>query len=437
MALLLVLFPALLSTACFDGDDGLRTERPGDTDPDADTDADADTDTDTDADTDADTDVYTTASIPEIQQGELEVGTLVRLEQVVVVGSQLSDGFHVASLDEPGAWSGLWLAADDELATVVEGDVLRVSGEVRELETGGDPPAGDGSLTAVVLDQQVDLLSQDSAPAPVGLGLAELADPEDAEAYEGVLVRLEALTVTEGGIGTWVADDQLEVHDLYVETTALTGASLDALTGVLWYSQGSFRLCPRAQSDLEGYEPLLEDCGEAACMSSLEPGALAVTEVMRDPEAVYDDLGEWLEVLNTGEAAVDLRGLEVLDDDGDAFVVADSVVLEAGAYAVLAASADPHANGGVSASWDYPYARFTLADGTDEVILSYGDVIFDRVAWDDGVTFPALAGASMALDPDHLDADSNDDGANWCAASTPYGDGDLGSPGSANPPCVE
>ena len=43
----------------------------------------------------------------------------------------------------------------------------------------------------------------------------------------------------------------------------------------------------------------------------------------------------------------------------------------------------------------------------------------------------------MVLDPDHLDADSNDDGAYWCAATTAYGDGDLGSPGEPNPDCTQ
>jgi hypothetical protein len=38
----------------------------------------------------------------------------------------------------------------------------------------------------------------------------------------------------------------------------------------------------------------------------------------------------------------------------------------------------------------------------------------------------------MALDPAALDAAANDDGARWSAAVTPYGDGDLGTPGDAN-----
>jgi predicted extracellular nuclease len=56
----------------------------------------------------------------------------------------------------------------------------------------------------------------------------------------------------------------------------------------------------------------------------------------------------------------------------------------------------------------------------------------DRVAYDGGPTFPDPTGAAMALADPALD---NNVGANWCTASTPYGDGDLGTPGTPNPAC--
>ena len=33
-------------------------------------------------------------------------------------------------------------------------------------------------------------------------------------------------------------------------------------------------------------------------------------------------------------------------------------------------------------------------------------------------------------------AADNDNGLNWCSATTSYGDGDLGTPGSPNPSCL-
>jgi hypothetical protein len=252
-----------------------------------------------------------------------------------------------------------------------------------------------------------------------------------------MLLRVEGVTVSQGGSGSWWIDGTVEIGSLYHEATTLSGASLDAVVGVLWYEQGRFLLCPRSDADLLGYDPLLDDCGEAACVSQLAEGGLVITEIMRDPEAVFDDLGEWFEIFNPGEQPVDLRGLEVSDDDSDGFTVTEHFVVESGAWAVLASNADSSTNGGLTASWDYPYSSFTLADGGDELVLAHSGMIFDRVAWDDSVTFPGLSGVSMTLDSDHLDADSNDDGAFWCDASSPYGEGDLGTPGSANDACVE
>src|SRR4029079_2000 len=59
----------------------------------------------------------------------------------------------------------------------------------------------------------------------------------------------------------------------------------------------------------------------------------------------------------------------------------------------------------------------------------------DEVSYDDGATFPDPNGQSMNLDPGSYDAVANDLGVNWCAATTPFGAGDFGSPGTANEVC--
>ncbi|HHE54917.1 MAG TPA: T9SS type A sorting domain-containing protein, partial [Caldithrix abyssi] len=67
----------------------------------------------------------------------------------------------------------------------------------------------------------------------------------------------------------------------------------------------------------------------------------------------------------------------------------------------------------------------------DEVVLVYSDGIteVDRVEYDNGATFPDPNGASMELRNPNYD---NNDGSNWDAATTPYGNGDLGTPGAKN-----
>ena len=46
-----------------------------------------------------------------------------------------------------------------------------------------------------------------------------------------------------------------------------------------------------------------------------------------------------------------------------------------------------------------------------------------------------LRRASTALSPDASTASGSDDGSAWCLGTSPYGDGDLGTPGAANSPC--
>jgi len=426
---------SLLLPACFSGGDDQEPNVRDDTESEVDADTDTDADTNADTHSDADTDTYTAATIPEIQQGLVEQGALVRIEPAVVVGPQLPSGFHLASVGGEETHAGLWISGELDPDSVAEGDLVSVTGEVTEREVGGETLEGDGTITSLKLDRAPTWL-EDGAPPEAAVISLDSFD-KDPEPWEGMLVQLDELVVSQGGQASWWVDGAMEICDLYHPSTALTGASLSAVRGLVWYEDGRFVVCPRGDDDLIEYDPGLEDCGESSCVSALAEGALVVSELMLDPEAVFDDLGEWLEIYNPGEQQVDLRGLEVGDDDGDYFVITEHLQLDPGAWAVLVANADGHTNGGVTGHWEYPYASFALADGEDEVVLAYGDMIFDRVAWSDGVTFSELSGAAAALDPNHLDADSNDDGDYWCAASTPYGDGDLGTPGSANDACVE
>jgi len=102
-------------------------------------------------------------------------------------------------------------------------------------------------------------------------------------------------------------------------------------------------------------------------------------------------------------------------------------VVAANSYFVFGRDDDSTLNGGYNV--DYEYSSFFLTNGSDEVVLSAPTgLIIDSVAYDDGLTFPDPAGASMELIG--TSASENDNGANWQTATVPYGDGDLGSPGA-------
>ncbi|MEE9439086.1 MAG: lamin tail domain-containing protein [Saprospiraceae bacterium] len=159
-----------------------------------------------------------------------------------------------------------------------------------------------------------------------------------------------------------------------------------------------------------------------------------ITEIMQNPSAVSDANGEWVEIYNTTNAAIDIEGWTIKDDDSDSHTINNSmngVMIPPESYFVLGKNGDINSNGGVNI--DYTYSSFTLSNGTDEVILLDASMMeFERVEYDNGSTFPDPNGASMAL----LDLTSdNNVGANWTTSAVlTYGSGDYGTPGDKNEP---
>jgi hypothetical protein len=184
-----------------------------------------------------------------------------------------------------------------------------------------------------------------------------------------------------------------------------------------------------------GTDPLdpTDDISDGLTVDDLEPGDLVVTEFIKDPLAVGDLNGEWIELKNLLDADVDLAGLEIADRERDTYSVLGPLVIPAGGYVVLGRNADPAINGGVDLAEAYGSALI-LANGDDEIVLTRPDGVelFD-LAYDDGDLWPDDAGLSIQLQPDGDPANP----ADWCHAVTPYGDGDLGTPGAPNTACLE
>ncbi len=158
---------------------------------------------------------------------------------------------------------------------------------------------------------------------------------------------------------------------------------------------------------------------------------IVINEIMQNPAAVSDDKGEWFELYNNDTQTVDINGWIIKDDGSDYHVIDNGgpLTIDPGDYLVLGINDTMSVNGGVPV--DYMYDHFILSNGEDEVVLVYSDGIteVDRVEYDNGATFPDPNGKSMELKNPNFD---NNDGANWDVSSTPYGDGDLGTPGAKN-----
>ncbi len=179
-------------------------------------------------------------------------------------------------------------------------------------------------------------------------------------------------------------------------------------------------------------------CTAGACEPGTIVGALVITEIMNDPSAVTDQLGEWFEVYNRSETPVDLRGMRVRGSGTEVFDIGGSMpVLVAGrGYAVFASTGDMLINGGVTVTYPYGSAIALGNTGTDFVMLlgSDGATIIDSVTYGTTVAsgWPITSGRAKALRPPTLDAVTNDAATAWCSAATVYGSGDFGTPGAAN-----
>ncbi len=165
-------------------------------------------------------------------------------------------------------------------------------------------------------------------------------------------------------------------------------------------------------------------------------GAVLISEIHKDPSAVSDTAGEWIEFYNTTPQAIDIEGW-VLSDLGSNATVLDNggagILVPQRGYVVVARELDPSLNGGVVAA--AAYSQFTLSNGDDEVVLSRPNgLLVDEVHYDD-VSWPDVAGATLQLSNVRLGPLWNDDPSHWCAATQPYGSGDLGTPGVKNDDC--
>ncbi len=207
------------------------------------------------------TETVTTPGTVKALQGEAEIATCdptkiatvnpsVTLTGVVVTspkydaftptapGKVALDGYYVADADG-GAWSGIAIVVDRAQATAfVPGDVLDVQGQLEEYY-----------CFTQVKATTVTAKSPTSAPAPIQVQGANIKE----EAYEGMLVTVKGVTVTEalqGGVFKVDPGAFLVGHAGFDFFLAMdVGATYD-VTGQVSFGFGEYRLIPRTAADL-------------------------------------------------------------------------------------------------------------------------------------------------------------------------------------------
>ncbi|WP_051238786.1 lamin tail domain-containing protein [Gaetbulibacter saemankumensis] len=165
----------------------------------------------------------------------------------------------------------------------------------------------------------------------------------------------------------------------------------------------------------------------AAICSSV--GDIIITEIMKNPDIVTDANGEYFEIYNKTESAINLKGWTISDADGESYTIPADLIINSTSYAILGINSDYGTNGGVTV--DHEYTGLNLANSADEVIISCSSTIIDEVYYNDS-DFPDTPGVSMQLSTTTLNHTDNDTGINWGEGTSTFGAGDLGTPGTAN-----
>ncbi|MFN7143047.1 MAG: MopE-related protein, partial [Myxococcota bacterium] len=143
--------------------------------------------------------------------------------------------------------------------------------------------------------------------------------------------------------------------------------------------------CDDADSTVFGGAAEIRDLADQDCDGLVDEdfvaaGDVVVSEVMHHPLAASDADGEWFELTNVSDVAIDIVGWTIAADDGDAVTIEGSLVLEAGGVVVLGANGDTGRNGGVAL--DYVYDRASLSLSSDDTLfLGAGATTVFDVEW--------------------------------------------------------
>jgi len=173
----------------------------------------------------------------------------------------------------------------------------------------------------------------------------------------------------------------------------------------------------------------------------LKPGDLLIVELMINPQATQDDVGEWFEIRNMTNKDLDLRGMIITEaEEFDKHVInsCKPVMLKAGGVIAMGRTGDAAKNGGYTPG--YVYKNVTLSNLSDDLLLQSRDkdgktVNIDHVNWDKEWAINLYSGKALALDASQTTASGNDKRDNWCLAVEKMSGGDFGTPGVMNKVC--
>lgn len=188
---------------------------------------------------------YTTVPGDDGTYPSLLVGQQVVTKGIVTTDSIFgsSKNFFITS-NEGLAWEGVLVYHADQETQM--GDEVLVSGIVAEY-----------SGKTEIVDAQITILSSGNAIYPaIEVATNDLSNATTAEAYEGCLVKVQNLSVTQApnqymeflvddGSGSCLVDDQMFSYPAYI-----VGDEFDYIIGILDYSYSNHKILPRFDIDM-------------------------------------------------------------------------------------------------------------------------------------------------------------------------------------------
>jgi hypothetical protein len=171
--------------------------------------------------------------------------------------------------------------------------------------------------------------------------------------------------------------------------------------------------------------------------------APVISEIHFDPKSVNDNKGEWFEVYNPGDVAIDMNGKVIaLGTKKHTINYGGPLIIAAKGYLVLGNNTDQATNGGVGVAYAYPVSGYYLSNsnGTTVAIQEAGGKVLTSVTYTPGKNgWPTKkSGTSFQLSSAFLNTSDSSNATNWCYAAdtSKLPSGDIATPGAANNLCI-
>lgn len=218
-------------------------------------------------------------------------------------------------------------------------------------------------------------------------------------------------------------------------STACTGGNLNCVGGT---GPGTEICDTGTDEDCDA----LSDCDDSDCALDLACAVsysyldLMVSELLADPAAVADAVGEWFEIRNTTADYIPLANWTLVVGADDYSIGASPNGVPANGQVVIANN-NGALNGGVSVLIEWATMMLPNSGGTIQLLDPTGFVVHSL---DYGGTNPPVVSAGLSTQFSSsagITTPNVDDPANWCLSMSPWTGtaGDLGSPGEANEAC--